>query len=88
MSSAEESRQAKVISELRVFIKKVLSDPTVASTCMEIARRVKDEPDSDLKMAEEISSATIVRIPENHSDADKIFLGIIKDVLEDESALY
>ena len=88
MSSAEESRQAKVISELRVFIKKVLTDPTVASKCMEIARRVKNEPDSDLKMAEEISSATIVRIPENHSDADKIFLGIIKDVLEDESALY
>ena len=88
MSGAEESRQAKVISELRVFIKKVLSDPTVASKCMEIARRVKNEPDADLKMAEEISSATIVRIPENHSDADKIFLDIIKDVLEDEPALY
>ena len=88
MSSAEESRQAKVISELSVLIKKVLSDPTVASKCMEIARRVKSEPDADLKMAEEISSETIVRILENHSDADKIFLNIIKDVLEDESALY
>ena len=88
MSSAEESRQARVISELSVFIKKVLSDPTVASKCMEIARRVKNETDADLKMANEISSETIVRIPENHSDADKIFLDIIKDVLEDESALY
>ncbi len=88
MSSAEESRQAKVIAELSVFIKKVLSDPTVASKCMEIARQLKNEPDADTKMAAAISAETIVRIPEIHSDADRIFLEIIKDVLEDESALY
>lgn len=88
MSSAEESRQAKVISELRTFIKKVLSDPTVASTCMDIARSLKNEPEADLKIAEAISSQTIVRIPEVLSDADRIFIDIIKDVLEDESALY
>lgn len=88
MSSAEESRQAKVISELRIFIKKVLSDPTVASTCMDIARNLKNEPDADVKIAEAISAQTIVRIPETLSDADRIFIDIIKDVLEDESALY
>ena len=38
MSSAEESRQAKVIDELRVFIKKVLSDPTIAVKSVVIAR--------------------------------------------------
>lgn len=88
MSSAEESRQAKIISELRVFIKKVLSDPTVASKCMDIARNLKNEPDADAKIAEAISAETIVRIPEVHSDADRIFIEIIKDVLEDEAALY
>lgn len=88
MSSAEESRQAKVIGELRVFIRKVLSDPTVANKCMEIARRLKDEPDASRLIAEEISSSTIVRIPEEHSDADKIFLEIIHEVLDDEAALY
>lgn len=88
MSTAEESRQAKVISELRVFIRKVLSDPTVASKCMEVARRLKDEPNADQLIAEEISSTTIVRIPEKHSDADKIFIDIIGEVLDDESALY
>jgi hypothetical protein len=49
MSSAEVSRQAKVISELRVFIKKVLSDPTIAITSMDIARKFKDEPDASQK---------------------------------------
>jgi len=88
MSSAEESRQAKVISELRVFIRKVLSDPTIASKCMEIARKHQQEPDASKIIAEEISASTIVRIPEEHSDADRIFLEIIHEVLDDEAALY
>jgi len=88
MSTSEESRQAKVISELSVFIRKVLSDPTVASKCMEIARKLKDTPNSDKLIAEEVSASTIVRIPEEHSDADKIFIGIIRQVLDDEAALY
>ena len=88
MSTSEESRQAKVISELSVFIRKVLSDPTVASKCMEVARKLKDEPDADRLIAEEVSASTIVRIPEVHSDADKIFIGIIRQVLDDEAALY
>ncbi len=88
MHSAEESRQAKIISELRVFIRKVLSDPSVAPQCMEIARKLKDENDADKRIAEEISASTIVRIPEELSDADKIFLEIINEVLDDEAALY
>jgi len=88
MSSAEESRQAKLISELRVFIRKVLSDPSVAQTCMDIARKYQSEPDASRRIAEEISSQTIVRIPEDHTDADKMFLDIIHEVLDDEAALY
>lgn len=88
MSSVEESRQGKVIEELRTFIKKALSDPTLSTKCMEIARRVKGEPDSEKKMAEEISAMTIVRIPEKLSEADQMFIDIIQEVLDDESALY
>ncbi len=88
MSSVEESRQGKVISELRTFIKKVLSDPSLANKCMEIARQLKDDPDAHRKIAQEISAKTIVRIPEKHSEADDIFLEIIFDVLDDEAALY
>lgn len=88
MSTSEESRQAKVISELSVFIRKVLSDPTVASKCMEIARKLKDDPNADKLIAEEISASTIVRIPEVLSDADKIFIDMIGQVLDDDAALY
>lgn len=88
MSSVEESRQGRVISELRTFIKKVLSDPTVAPKCMEIARQYKDDPGAAAKIASEISAQTIVRIPEQHSEADRIFLEIIDEVLDDEAALY
>jgi hypothetical protein len=88
MSTSEESRQAKVISELSVFIRKVLSDPTVSSKCMEIARKLKDSPNADKLIAEEISASTIVRIPEELSDADKIFIDIIGQVLDDDAALY
>lgn len=88
MSSAEESRQGKVIRELTVFITKVLSDPTVAPKCMEIARKYRNEPNATKLIAEEISASTIVRIPEEHSDADELFLKIVQDVLDDEAALY
>jgi len=87
MSSIEAS-QAKVIAELRTFIKKVLTDPTIAVKVMDIARRLKDEPDADRKIADEISSTTIVRIPEKMSEADLMFLEIIREVLDDEMALY
>ena len=88
MSSAEQSKQAKVIRELRVFIRKVLSDPSVAPKCMEIARELKDQPNANSLIAEKISASTIVRIPIEHSDADKIFIDIINEVLDDEAALY
>jgi|AntDeeMinimDraft_4_1070355.scaffolds.fasta_scaffold00021_29 hypothetical protein len=88
MSTASESRQQKVIDELKGFIRKVLSDPTVAARSMEIAREHKHMREARDQIAREISAQTIVRIPEEHSDADEIFLDIIEEVLEDEDALY
>ncbi|HKK56363.1 hypothetical protein [Marinobacter sp.] len=88
MSSASESRQSKVIGELRVFIKKVLSDPTIAVKSVEIARKYRDQQDADEKIAREISANTTIRIPENWSDADRMFLDILDEVLDDEEALY
>jgi hypothetical protein len=88
MSTATESQQARMIQELRVFIKKVLSDPTMAVKCVEIARKYRDDPKADEKMAQEISASTTVRIPESWSQADRMFLDILRDVLDDEAALY
>ena len=66
----------------------MLSDPTIAVKSMEIARKYQDQPDAKKKIAEEISASTNIRIPEVWSDADKMFLDILDDVLDDEAALY
>ncbi|MBJ6136625.1 hypothetical protein [Marinobacter litoralis] len=88
MSSSVESHQAKMIGELRVFIKKVLSDPTIAVKSVDIARNYKGQADADELIAREISANTTIRIPEAWSDADKMFLEILHEVLDDEDALY
>ncbi|WP_417502215.1 hypothetical protein [Marinobacter sp.] len=88
MSTPIESRQARVIDELRVFIKKVLSDPTIAVKSIDIARRYRSESGSDELIAREISANTTIRIPEKWSEADRMFLEIIDEVLDDEEALY
>ncbi|MDO6441465.1 MULTISPECIES: hypothetical protein [unclassified Marinobacter] len=88
MSTPVESRQAKVIDELRVFIKKVLSDPTIAVKSIDIARKLRTEADADELIAREISANTTIRIPEKWSEADRMFLDIIHEVLDDEEALY
>ncbi len=88
MSTSVESRQAKMIDELRVFIKKVLSEPTIAVKSMEIARKYRNEPNANELIAREISANTTIRIPENWSEADRMFLEIIHEVLDDEEALY
>lgn len=88
MSTAAESRQAKVIDELRVFIKKVLSEPTIAVKSMEIARKYRAQANADELIAREISANTTIRIPESWSEADRMFLDIIHEVLDDEEALY
>ncbi|GAA3971523.1 hypothetical protein [Allohahella marinimesophila] len=86
--SKEISRQARMISEMRGFIKKVLADPTITARCMEIARQHRNERDADTLIAQEISATTTIRIPEEMSDADRLFIEVINEVLEDEEALY
>ncbi|MGO1460872.1 MAG: hypothetical protein ACTHYN_03315 [Marinobacter sp.] len=88
MSTPVESRQARVIDELRVFIKKVLSDPTIAVKSVDIARKLRSEADANELIAREISANTTIRIPEKWSEADRMFLDIIDEVLDDEEALY
>lgn len=88
MSTPVESRQARVIDELRVFIKKVLSDPTIAVKSIDIARKYRDQTDADELIAREISANTTIRIPEKWSEADRMFLDIVHEVLDDEEALY
>ncbi len=88
MSTSNESRQARIIDELRVFIKKVMSEPTIAVRSMDIARKYRGQQNAEGAIAREISANTSIRIPEKWSEADRMFLDIIDEVLDDEEALY
>lgn len=88
MSVAEIKNKDRVINELMLFIRKVLAEPEINEKALEIARKYINEPNADVLIADELSSTTNVKIPVEHSDADALFLQVLKDVVRDETALY
>jgi len=92
--SSSEIQKTRVINELRGFIKKLLQDPKILEQSLEIARRHLPEGSSQAVMARianEISDTTSVHIPEDpadHSEADKLFLELLREVVGEEQALY
>ena len=78
----------RVISELLLFIRKVLAEPEICSQAKEITRKYLNEKDAKQLIANELSGTTNVRIPIEHSEADRIFLELLIDVVKDENALY
>ncbi|MCE0731703.1 hypothetical protein LWH48_02645 [Halomonas sp. G15] len=92
--SSSEIQKTRVINELRGFIKKLLQDPRILEQSLEIARRHLPEGHSQAVMARianEISDTTSVHIPEDpadHSEADKLFLELLREVVGEEQALY
>ena len=88
MSAIEIRNRDRTIEEMRIFIKKVLVEPEIVPHCLGIARQLIDEDNADQQIAEQISSTTNVKIPNDHSDADKLFIELLKEVVRDEKALY
>ncbi len=88
MSAIEIRNRDRTIEEMRIFIKKVLVEPEIVPHCLQIARQLIDEDNADQKIAEQISGTTNVKIPNDHSDADKLFIELLKEVVRDEKALY
>lgn len=91
--SASEIQKTRVINELRGFIKKLLQDPQILERSLEIARKHLSNGDKDAmaKIASEISDTTSVHIsedPAEHSEADKLYLEVLKEVIDEEQALY
>ncbi|MGM0703563.1 MAG: hypothetical protein ACQEUG_14340 [Pseudomonadota bacterium] len=92
--SSSEIQKTRVINELRDFIKKLLQDPKILEQSLDIARRhlEQDAPRNVMaRIANEISDTTSVHIPEDpddHSEADKLFLELLKEVVSEEQALY
>lgn len=94
MSASSEIQKTRVITELRGFIKKLLQEPQILERSLEIARRHYGEGNPEgaqARIANEISDTTSVHIPEDpqeHSEADKLFLELLKEVINEEQALY
>ena len=91
MSTATEIQQQRMITELRHFIKKLLQEPDILSSSLAIAREHYGEPDAMARIANAISDSTNVNIPEDprhHSPADGLFLAVLKEVVEEEKAMY
>ncbi|MCK2182930.1 hypothetical protein [Halomonas getboli] len=92
--SSSEIQKTRVINELRSFIKKLLQDPKILEQSLTIARERLGEGDQANVMAQianEISDTTSVHIPEDpkeHSEADRLFLELLKEVVREEQALY
>ncbi|MDR5892893.1 hypothetical protein QC820_08695 [Halomonas mongoliensis] len=92
--SSSEIQKTRVINELRGFIRKLLQDPKILEQSLDITRRRLAEGgqgDVMAHIANEISETTSVHIPEDpseHSEADKLFLELLREVINEEQALY
>jgi len=78
----------RVIEELMRFTRKVLAEPQICDEAKAIARKHMKAEQANQLIAEELSGSTSVRIPLEHSEADTLFLELLKDVVRDENALY
>lgn len=92
--SASEIQKTRVINELQSFIRKLLQDPRILEQSLTVARQQLNNggsADSMARVANEISDTTSVHIPEDpaeHSEADKMFLSLLREVVLEEQALY
>ena len=92
--SASEIQKTRIINELQGFIRKLLQDPKILEQSLEVARKEfanGNSQDVMARIANEISDTTSVHIPEDpaeHSEADKLFLALLREVVMEEQALY
>ena len=88
MSITEIKNKERVINELLGFIRKVLQEPKISEQALEIAREHINDEHADIVIAEKLSAISNVKIPIEHSEADRLFLELLKDIIKDEQALY
>lgn len=88
MSIAEIKNKERVINELMSFIRKVLVEPEICETAVNIAREHLNDENARTVIAEKVSATTNIKIPFEHSEADELFIDVLIDVIKDEQALY
>lgn len=91
MNSSNEITKARALAELRQFLKKLLLEPGTLEKTLEIAKRHYGDHKMLDKVANDITAETLVKIPDNpedRSEADELFLELLKEVVEESQALY
>lgn len=91
MNSTSEISKARALTELRQFLKKLLVEPGTLEKTLEIAQRHYGDHKMMDKVAGDITSETLIKIPDDpaeRTEADKLFLELLKEVVEDSKALY
>jgi len=88
MKVSEIKNKERVIDELLLFVRKVFNEPEICDIAKQIARKHINEKDADQLIADELSNTTNVKIGIEKSDADLLFLELLKDLVRDEKALY
>ena len=88
MSAAEIKNKERAIDELILVLRKIFGEPEICAVALEIARKHINDEHANVKIADELSATTSVKIPVEHSEADTLFLEMLKDLVKDEQALY
>jgi len=85
---ASELNQQRIIDEFLRCFRKMLMDPELSTNLTRIAKEHLDKPDAYQRIAEEVSRQTTLKIQEDHTDADKLFINLLIDVVKGDSNLY
>tara|TARA_B100000780_G_scaffold270988_1_gene231407 strand:- start:579 stop:845 length:267 start_codon:yes stop_codon:yes gene_type:complete len=88
MASLDLRNRDRAIEELRIFLKKIFVEPEIIAHSLAITRDLIDADNADAMIAQKISDTTNVKIPTEHSDADRLFLQVLREVVRDEKAMY
>lgn len=88
MNTSEIKNKERALNEFLLVLRKIMVEPDICATALEITRKHIDDKHANVKIADELSATTSVKIPAVHSEADTLFLEMLKDLVRDEKALY
>ncbi|RDL42660.1 hypothetical protein DN730_18300 [Marinomonas piezotolerans] len=85
---ASELNQQRIIDEFLRCFRKMLMEPELSGELIRIAKEHINEPNAYQKIAEEVSNQTTLKIPEEHSEADRLFIKLLIDTVKSDVNLY
>lgn len=85
---ASQLNQQRIIDEFLRCFRKMLMEPELSGELVRIAKEHINQPDAYNKIAEAVSSQTTLKIPEEHSEADRLFIKLLMDTVKSDSNLY